>query len=61
MIKFDSDDMVIHSKLTRDEAIIFCMFLLAEKKRHAEDIKKIVTTIEYLEDKHSFGSNEILK
>jgi hypothetical protein len=61
MIKFDSDDMVIHDKLTRDEAIVFCRFLLAEKKRHAKDIEKIVTTISYLEDKYSFGSNEILK
>lgn len=60
MIKFDSDNMVIHNELNRDEAIVFCKFLIAEKIRHAEDIKKIEITIDYLENKYSFDSNYML-
>ncbi len=54
MIKFDSDNMVTHDVLNRDEAIIFCKFLIAEKKRHAEDIRRIENSINYLENKYSF-------
>lgn len=54
MIKFDDQGMTIHDKLDRTEAIIFCKFLMAEKKRHAEDIRMIESSIDYLENKFSF-------
>lgn len=54
MIKFDSDNMVTHNVLNKDEAIIFCKFLIAEKKRHAEDIRRIEESVDYLENKFGF-------
>lgn len=54
MIKFDSKNLVIHEALDKDEAVIFCKFLIAEMMRHAEDIKMIKETIKYLEEKHNF-------
>lgn len=61
MIEFDSHGLTIHSKLNRTEAIIFCKFLIAEKRRHAEDIKMIENSVEYLESKFSFDIEDILK
>ena len=54
MIKFDDKKLVIHQELNREEAIIFCKFLIAEIMRHEEDIGMIKETIKYLEKKHSF-------
>lgn len=61
MIKFDSDGLTIHDKLDRNESIVFCKFLIAEKRRHAEDIKMIETSISYLEDKFGFNIEEIIR
>lgn len=61
MIKLDSDYTVIHNKLDRNEAITFCKFLIAEKKRHINDIKMIEQTIDYLEDKFSFDIKEMIR
>jgi hypothetical protein len=58
MIKFDSQGLTIHDKLDKTEAFIFCKFLLAEKKRHAEDIRMIESSIDYLENKFSFKADE---
>lgn len=57
MIKFDSQGLTIHDKLDRMEAIVFCKFLMAEKKRHAEDIRMIEDSIDYLENKFSFKTD----
>jgi arginine repressor len=57
MIKFDDSDLVIHDELTKDEAIVFCKFLIAESNRHTEDIRKINDTISYLENKFSIDIN----
>lgn len=61
MIEFDSNYLVIHNKLDRDEAITFCKFLIAERKRHIVDIKMIETSIDYLENKYSFDIEEIIR
>lgn len=61
MIEFDSNYLVIHSKLDRNEAITFCKFLIAEKKRHIDDIKMIESSINYLEDKFNFDIGEIIR
>lgn len=61
MIEFDSNYLVIHNKLNKDEAITFCKFLIAEKKRHINDIKMIENSIDYLEDKFSFDIAEIIR
>ena len=61
MIKFENNNLIIHNTLDRNEAITFCKFLMAEKRRHAEDIIMIETSISYLEDKFGFEIEEILK
>jgi hypothetical protein len=61
MIEFDNHGMTIHNKLDRTESIVFCKFLIAEKKRLAEDIKTIETSISYLEDKFGFNIEEIIR
>lgn len=59
MIEFDNQGLTIHDKLDRMESIVFCKFLMAEKKRHEDDIKMIMNTIDYLGSKFEFGA-EIL-
>lgn len=61
MIEFDSNYLVIHNKLDKNEAITFCKFLMAERKRHFVDIKMIESSINYLEDKFSFDIVEIIR
>ena len=60
MIEFDSDNLVIHNKLDKKEAVIFCKFLVTEKKRHEDDVKMIQNTIDYLKNKFEFDA-EILE
>lgn len=59
MIKFDNQGLTIHDKLDKTEATIFCKFLIAEKRRHTEDIRMIESSINYLENKFNFKADEI--
>jgi hypothetical protein len=54
MIELDDNDYVIHEKLNKEQAKMFCAFLIQERARHKEDIKKIDSTLYYLQEKHSF-------
>lgn len=60
MIEFDSDYLVIHDKLDKKESIVFCKFLMAEKRRHEDDVKMIQNTVDYLGNKFEFDA-EILE
>ena len=61
MIEFDFHGLTLHNKLSKEESIIFCKFLIAEKRRHADDIKMIENSISFLEDKHGFDIEEIIR
>lgn len=61
MIEFDTHGLTIHNKLDKYEAKVFCKFLIAEKKRHVEDIKMIENSIDYLENKYGFDIEDIIR
>jgi hypothetical protein len=60
MIEFNNQGLTIHDKLNKEESILFCKFLIAEQKRHQDDIKMILHTVDYLGNKFEFDA-EILK
>jgi hypothetical protein len=45
------NSMIDEFNLNKQEAIIFIKFLQLEKKRHSEDITKIISTMVYLKCK----------
>lgn len=51
-IELDANNLVIHDKLDKEEAKVFCKFLLVELSRHEDDIRKILGTIAFLENKY---------
>src|SRR5574337_141264 len=58
MMNFDKDHLTDYRLLNRNEAIIFCQFLLAEKLRHEEDVDKIETLIDHCEQFFDFSVEE---
>ena len=52
VIETDSRDYFDHTKMNKEEARMFVIFLAQEGERHYDDIDKINSTIKYLKNKH---------
>jgi hypothetical protein len=59
---FDEEFLTLHNSLNKEEAIIFCLFLQSEYKRHLIDCKVIAQRMFEMEAKHGFNTtNEFFK
>ena len=59
MVCFDRTLMCIHDRLDAKEAEAFCLFLLAERYRHAVDIRLINRTLSELARKHGLDLDRL--
>ena len=53
------DGLIDENQFTKEQAELFCLFLIEELQRHEEDIDKIKQTIYTLSHKHHLEIGEL--